>query len=190
MANLLQYLRANLDEPVRGDAVARVSELQGLRNEAAKQAVAARAERYNGRDTQSLSPEVARLYYQLKDQAKAEGDAAAIQKILSTTAGALEGQGVANPARGIAAALSDPDKAAVLNYLAQQGGPGLQARGYDALIGVNQALADQGLKGKLSRGALYSGIGAGGVMGATAGAQGLMALIDYLQNPAPEDTGA
>jgi hypothetical protein len=187
MANpLMQF-----DNRVRGDAADRLVELAASRRSAADQAVADRVKRYGERDNESLAPEIARLHQQLSGQQKAPAGASEAQLILSQIAQGLgpSGQGVKNidVANALLGAESmTAEKAAVLQYLAQKQGPGLEARGYDALIGINQALADQGLKGKMSRAGLYSGIGAGATMGTTAGAQQILALIDYLQGGGQE----
>ena len=182
MANpLMQF-----DNRVRGDAVDRLVELAAARRAAADQAVADRVQRYDERDTESLSPEIAALYRQLEKQQKLPTGASEAQQILTNAAVGLGVSQGGGSARDIAGALTDQERAAVIQYLAQQKGPGVAARGYDALIGVNQALADQGMRGKLARGGLYSGIGAGTAMGTTAGAQGILALIDYLQGGGEE----
>jgi hypothetical protein len=146
-----------------------------------------------GRSAQSLGDEVADVYGQLyrgrvmggegsRDERVARD--AAIRTILDSV-GAVP-KGVQGPAMATSAEvygkLDPQQQAQILEYLARIKGPGMEARALDALNATRGALADKTWKGGLAR----TGLVSGGVAGTTAGAQGILALIDYLQGNGEE----
>jgi hypothetical protein len=76
--------------------------------------------------------------------------------------------------------LNTAQKGAVGRVLAESS-PGMMEQVRGAEVGFNRALADTGTRGKMTRLGLFTGIGAGTTAGLTAAGQGLMALMDYLQ---------
>lgn len=175
---LMESLRG-FDAGVMNDAAIRARALQRAEAEAAAAAQAERVKRYGGRDNQSLAPEVARLYDRLESGGYEPGSReAVIRQILAKAVGPTT---AAVDPRTVVDQLQGPGRQEVLEYMASQRGPGVQAQALGAVRALNELLASKGTGGQAARAGLYSGIGAGTAMGTTAGAQGLMALIDYLQ---------
>lgn len=77
--------------------------------------------------------------------------------------------------------LNAAQKGAVGRVLAEASAPGMMERLRGAEAGLNRVLADAGTRGQAARLGLFTGAGAGTVAGLTAAGQGLMALMDYLQ---------
>jgi len=77
--------------------------------------------------------------------------------------------------------LNTAQKGAVGRVLADAQGPGMVERMRGMEAGINRTLADPGMKGQAARLGLFTGIGGGTVAVLTPAGQGLMALMDYMQ---------
>ena len=176
---VLNWLRG-LDAGVGDAADIRAGRLDELRAEAIKQKHDQERKRIDAYPANTMADAVADLHTTLKRRGKTDDpDTEAMRLIMAEAkARGIAANGVTDVIddKQIASLLQGGERDAVIDYLVKQGGPGVKAQRLGMLAGTNRALADQGTKGALARTGLYSGIGAGG----TAGAAGLIELINYL----------
>lgn len=153
---MLGMLR-NFDQGQLGNAAARASNLREQVDGLQQQVVDRRMEDYKARGADSM----ASLARDAAARARAIGD------VDDNIVSLLEAYPSLNP----------DDQRRVQQYLAETAGPSLGQRMLNAKIGLNEALADKGMRGYLSRGTAYGSAGAGTVAGAAA----LMELMEGLQ---------
>jgi len=194
MGNPLEYLAGRLtagDQYVMNAAANNAAAMQDARRKALENRASQRLEGYGKRDDGSMGSDVGSMYARLLKQKEPAGEDLVVREILNRAAQAAAAKaGVEDVAkldkRLVYGATQGDDRQKVLEFLAKQGGPGPVAALYDAGIAGSKLLQDPTLAGQLARAGLYSGMGAGTVAGTTAGAQGILALIDYLQGNGAE----
>lgn len=176
--NPLNMLRG-WDAGVAAAANQRAGNLGNAAGDAALAYQKAALERLQGRDPASVADEIGGLYHRMGRMTPKEGSReAVIQGILNDAAGRVPvAEGKSLDSRQIAALLDDAQRNDVQRYMVEQRGPGLKSQALEALAGLNRTMARDDWQGGLARTGLYSGAVGGG----TAGAAGLLALIDYLQ---------
>lgn len=171
-----------------GDAVSGYRDAAAESRAAAKQAM---LERMQGRGVDSLSPDVASLMSRLQKPAAGKTLSSDDVAMLALLEEGLKRSGGADK-KAVYGALDAAEQARAIEYMvnrdmANRLAPGPQEMMNTGMASLSELLADPGMRGKLARLGAFSGGGFGAVAGTTAGAQGLMQLIAYLQGePGPE----
>jgi hypothetical protein len=182
--NPLQILRG-MDSGLAAGSLQRSDSLDKARAEAALAYQQAQLEKLQGRTPESMADQIGQLYYQAQRSKPAEGGQdAAMQALLNEAAkrvAVAEGQKL--DSRQIAAQLQAPEMDQLQRYIVERGGGGLKSGAIGAIADLNRAMGRQDWVGGAARtGAVY----APAAGGATAGALGLIELINYLQGNGQE----
>lgn len=172
IANNVQAAERDFAAGRRGVATSQEAAAAKLAQEAERRY----AQKAAARSVESLSPELMELHRRM-DRVNAnptEGasvplEYAALQRAIADTAG--------DPRQLVAAQLSGAERDAVLQRLAEQNAFSLKGELANVLAGANRTLGREDWVGRTARGGALAGVGGG----ATAGALGLIELINYLQ---------
>lgn len=168
--NPLQKLK---EEMIRRASADRISQEQAVRQMGLNR-LESRSKELEGRGSKELSEAVAsRLNRMGTDETPL------------SARGLIETLGVIDPQNITPADIRSQmgsDRGQVARALAQAEGPGMRERVARARAGLTGMLAEDGTRGDIARAGVVTAATGGSVMGLTAAGQGLMALMEYIQN--------
>lgn len=174
-----------LNERVMREAAARISGVERAVVDARNAGIPERQKEFAARKPETMARDVAQYLNRWGTRGDDYGDSPLysgfdlLQNMLGNAAGdAANVQG--EQLRSAVQQLNAAQKGAVGRVLAEAS-PGMMERLRGAEAGLNRVLADAGTRGQAARLGLFAGAGAGTVAGLTAAGQGLVALMDYLQ---------
>lgn len=167
------------------DAAGRLPALQQRQLDQRKSYQAEMASRIAGRSEDELAKMITAEVYNRASEKSSPRELGAIHKALGLPGGtkrvAIRPEGVSEQ-QILAALQASPDARNVIAAELASRNQGMGSRLTGLEIAANQALADQGVRGQVARGALFTGVGAGGTMGLTAAGQALMELMAYVES--------